>query len=800
MKKYVILILFVLNGLFSISQVPDWDWAKKFGGSSDEFPTSSCMDSQGNIYIAGNFHSPTLTFGSTTLTKVGSTNLFLAKMDAVGNVLWAKRAGATGVSNLNCTGLCMDISGNVHITGSYSGSGTLIFGGFSLNNSFPFYSDFFVAKYDSLGNVLGARSYGGDGDDQSKSIAADNIGNIFITGNFRSWNIIFGNDTLTNQSGVGKIFTIKFDSLQNIVWTKIGETWNLSNSGISVSPDAFGNCLVTGNFSSSHIVFGTDTLLKPVSGGIFIVKYGLSGSVLWAKVFPATDVVGISTDNFGNSYITGGMRNASTIIDNDTLINADSTGNSYDFYITKYSPSGSIIWAKSYGGGLDDRSQDIFTDANGYIYLTGTFQDTVLVLDTVILTNAGIFNAYVAKFDSSGNLLFARSPSGNLNSGHNIISNANGQMYLTGVFQGPDIILGSDTLMNNNSGNYDFFVASLNSPYSVWPGDADHNLVANNNDLLPIGLYYGLTGPARASIGNIWQAELCASWTLNQINGADLKHIDCNGDGIIDSNDTLAINLNFNATHTITAINNYNNERLTAPDIYFITSGNSYNAGDWVDLEVWLGNSTLSVNNLYGIAFNINYDASLVQPGTESITYPVSWLGSPGTDAIKMMKIDAIANTAYGVITRTDHSNSSGFGKIADFKFQVKTTISSTQVFHFSISDYIADNAAGILQVFNTINDSISLNADGLGLAEVNSNSGITIFPNPFTAQTTIAFNEKQTNIIIKIVDVLGKEVRSIDFSGKQLIIEKGEMENGIYFVQIIDSKGKVVNRKIIIK
>ena len=91
-----------------------------------------------------------------------------------------------------------------------------------------------------------------------------------------------------------------------------------------------------------------------------------------------------------------------------------------------------------------------------------------------------------------------------------------------------------------------------------------------------------------------------------------------------------------------------------------------------------------------------------------------------------------------------------------------------------------------------------------LGITEYNYNSEITISPNPFTSQTTISFSQEQTNTTIKITDILGKEIKAINFSGKQCTIEKGTMQAGIYFVQITTSASsvneKVVNRKVVVQ
>lgn len=86
------------------------------------------------------------------------------------------------------------------------------------------------------------------------------------------------------------------------------------------------------------------------------------------------------------------------------------------------------------------------------------------------------------------------------------------------------------------------------------------------------------------------------------------------------------------------------------------------------------------------------------------------------------------------------------------------------------------------------------------GITEPIDYSTLVIAPNPFTLQTTISFNEEQKNTTIKIMDVLGKEIKVINFNGKQFILEKAEMQPGIYIVQIIDENKKVRSRKIIIE
>jgi PKD repeat protein len=89
-----------------------------------------------------------------------------------------------------------------------------------------------------------------------------------------------------------------------------------------------------------------------------------------------------------------------------------------------------------------------------------------------------------------------------------------------------------------------------------------------------------------------------------------------------------------------------------------------------------------------------------------------------------------------------------------------------------------------------------------LGVNALTHNSEIVISPNPFNSQTIISFSEEQKHTTIKITDVLGNMVMSLEVGAgrKEVVIEKGELSKGIYFVQITDSTKNVVNRKIVVQ
>ncbi len=118
------------------------------------------------------------------------------------------------------------------------------------------------------------------------------------------------------------------------------------------------------------------------------------------------------------------------------------------------------------------------------------------------------------------------------------------------------------------------------------------------------------------------------------------------------------------------------------------------------------------------------------------------------------------------------------------------TLSNNNQLFRCIIND------ANCTDTSTTVSLSINNNA---GISEWNTNINAIISPNPFTSQTSITFTQEQHNTIIKVTDVLGKEIKSTTFSGKQYILEKGELNAGIYFISVNSEQG-IVNRKIIIQ
>ncbi|MEN6445428.1 MAG: SBBP repeat-containing protein [Candidatus Cloacimonas sp.] len=320
----------------------NWLWAKQAGGKYCASGLSIAVDANGNSYITGYFRSSSITFGTTTLTSSGNSDIFVAKLDSNGNWLWAKQAG--GTYNDEGNSISVDSKGNSYVTGLFQGSTT--FGTTILTSSGN--SDIFVAKLDSNGNWLWVKKAGGTDyyDCSGNSIAVDAKGNSYVTGYFED-SATFGTTKLTS-SGEDDIFVAKLDSNGNWLWVKkAGGTSSYGGYGIAV--DDIGNSYVTGYFERIAN-FSTTTLTSSGGRDIFVAKLDSKGNWLWAKQAGGTIAdkgCSIAVDANGNSYITGYFSESATFGATTLTSSGDS-----DIFISKIgipvyqvlSPNGGEQW------------------------------------------------------------------------------------------------------------------------------------------------------------------------------------------------------------------------------------------------------------------------------------------------------------------------------------------------------------------------------------------------------------------------------------------------------------------------
>ncbi|MCU0440201.1 MAG: putative Ig domain-containing protein, partial [Raineya sp.] len=468
------LFFFLLTYIPTNAQV--YSWAKSMGGLGSDRSYNIAVDASGNIYTTGVFRN-TADFdpnaGTFNLTSTGGEDIFVSKLDASGNFVWAKSIG--GTSNDQGNSIVVDASGNVYTTGFFQGTadfdpGT---GVFNLTSAGSY--DIFVSKLDASGNFVWAKSIGGTSLDFSNSIAIDASGNVYTTGIFEGtvdFDPNAGVFNLTSASFFGDIFVSKLDASGNFVWAKSMGGFN-DDQAYNITIDASGNVYTTGFFQGTADFdpgTGVFNLASAGSYDIFVSKLDASGNFVWAKNMGGTGFDqgnSIVVDASGNVYTTGIFRNTADFDPGTGVFNLTSAGFN-DIFVSKLDASGNFVWAKSMGAGgtNDDQGKGIVVDASGNVYTTGFFQGTAdFDPDTGVfnLTSAGLDEIFISKLDPSGNFVWAKSMEGTgFDQGYDIAIDASGNIYTTGFFQGAvDFNPGLGVAGLNSQGGDDIFVSKL---------------------------------------------------------------------------------------------------------------------------------------------------------------------------------------------------------------------------------------------------------------------------------------------------------------------------------------------------
>jgi hypothetical protein len=288
-------------------------WAKTLGGSgSGEEGFGITTDAAGNVYATGYFQGSS-DFdpgpGTFTLTSVGFYDVFVIKLDAAGNFVWAKNFGNTGLGNDYGYAIKADAPGNVYVTGIFNATADFDPGAGTTNLTSAGSDDIFISKFDAAGNFMWAKNMGGTSSDISRSIDIDAAGNIYLSGNFKGTTDLdpgVGTYTLTSVAA-NDIFVCKLDASANFIWGKqFGGTGDQYAPSVHVAGTS--DVYTTGNFQNT-VDFdpGAGTYTLASAGGVdaYISKLDALGNFVWAKRIGGSgndNGLSVSTDGLGNVY------------------------------------------------------------------------------------------------------------------------------------------------------------------------------------------------------------------------------------------------------------------------------------------------------------------------------------------------------------------------------------------------------------------------------------------------------------------------------------------------------------------
>ena len=398
------------NDIFvcKVSSAGVFQWAKKFGGGGTGDGNSIAVDASGNVYTTGYF-TGTADFdpgpGTVNFTALGSQDIFVSKLDASGNYVWARQLG--GPSPDVAQAIAIDASGNVYTTGFTQGAGDYDPGpGVVVVNPIGS-ADAWISKLNSSGNFVWAKQLGGDNTVSGKTILTDAAGNLYIGG--------FHSGTTDFDPGAG--------------------VFPLTSSG---------------------------------STDIFICKLNSSGNFAWAKEMGGTFsdyCSSLAVDASGNVYSTGAFQSTSDFDPGAGTFNLVSSGIN-DIFVSKLNSSGAFVWANKMGGTNDDIGESIKVDANGNVYTAGEFQGTVDFdpgVGVFNLTSAGFDDIFISKVNSVGTFTFALKVGGpSQDIAKSIDLDASGGVYTTGYYNGTaDMDPGPGTYTMSSAGSSDILIHKL---------------------------------------------------------------------------------------------------------------------------------------------------------------------------------------------------------------------------------------------------------------------------------------------------------------------------------------------------
>lgn len=474
-KLFAVLAFLILALEASLAQTVALDWVAAEGSNGFDVGLELVEDAQGNIISTG-YYQGTVDFDPSaaqfSLTSNGDSDAFIKKMDAQGNLVWAKSIGGIGADQGK--GIALDSIGNIYVCGRFASTVDFDPGiGVEMATAIG-QTDAYVLKLNAAGDFIWAKQFGGSSTDEAYIMSANDFG-ISCTGIFAG-TVDFdpgpGNFNITSASATSDIYVLKLDANGNFQWAKaIGGTG--MDIGFGIAQDALGNVFVAGSFSGL-VDFdpgpGTFNLVGHQSSTAFVLKVDGSGLFQWVRVIGDSTIPSIAyaitiADN-GDVYSTGGFNGTADFDPGPGQDIRSSSTASYDMFVQKLDGNGDYQWAATIGGLGDDFGYSIATNAQG-VYFTGTFGATVDFDPSASIFNMTSFNntfdAFVEKLNHSGQFQWVKPIGGaGVDYGFGIQANATNHVHTIGCFEST-VDFDPDTSQNSftSFGGPDIFIQRL---------------------------------------------------------------------------------------------------------------------------------------------------------------------------------------------------------------------------------------------------------------------------------------------------------------------------------------------------
>jgi hypothetical protein len=482
--------LLIFKSFLNLAQ-PNFDWAKAISGSGYIYPKSIVADKNGNIYSTGYF-SGTVDFNpglSIFNLSSSSVDVFILKLDSLGNFIWAKQF--SGPMSKGGNSIAVDKFGSIYITGYFFGTVDFDPGPnlFNITSSGNYSADVFVCKLSPFGSLIWAKSMGGLNNEYGYSIGVGRTGEVYTTGQFESTSDFDPGSGIYNLSAIGYVdlYINKLDSMGNFVWAKAigGKSFDYC---FSLALDQNDNIYTTGYFADT-VDFDPGTgvynvISKNGQDDAFINKFDKNGNFLWVKSFsgPSNYDRGLRLCVDPNGYLlsTGMFSDTVDFDPGPSNYFLSARGNWY--YISKLDLNGDFVWAKK----LEAQIMNIAGDRNGNVFTTGSFEDTCdfdpgIGMFNLVSNQNPTQNSFVSQLDNNGDFVCAGQTLGYYSqAGISIIVSQNSN-YVLGEFNGTADFDPTSGTFNLTSSSYGgLFISKWNNCSSV----TGVNTATNSEELL----------------------------------------------------------------------------------------------------------------------------------------------------------------------------------------------------------------------------------------------------------------------------------------------------------------------------
>jgi hypothetical protein len=361
-------------------------WVSSFGGSLVDRTYGVVTDAKGNAYVTGHYQSTDVQALGQTLSNAGDYDIFTAKYDPKGKLLWVRTAGGAGYDYGH--GIVMDSKGDVIICGSLVGEAK--FGDQSINIGNGSRAIFW-AKYDQDGNLRWVHTTSGKLNGSGHGIAADGTDNLYIGGSISGTGMA-GSVPVSVASGQAAV-VLKVSPLGEPLWVA---TVPGAPSAIfhEITADEKGRVWGAGIFKQKVTLSGStfeSTGVKDSDG--LLVHFSPEGKELWSHVIqgPGIDYcLGVATDGVGHVFVTGEF-SATAKMAGKTLTSQGAT----DIFTASFDEKGGLEWIQTAGGAKSD-SAYILAWRPGYLILGGACT-APLSFGVKSLDTSAAADAYAAK-------------------------------------------------------------------------------------------------------------------------------------------------------------------------------------------------------------------------------------------------------------------------------------------------------------------------------------------------------------------------------------------------------------------